>query len=277
MPVRQAAQGTEVEPDHVYIIPPNARMAIRKGILELTPRQEDRGRNLPIDYFFSSLAEDQQSRAVGVVLSGAASDGTLGLEAIKAAGGITFAQDQTAKFEGMPRSAIAAGVVDFILPADGIGRELATIAGHSYFGEHQNKSESADGPELEKMLSLLQTRTGVSFTHYKLPTLRRRLSRRMAVHHIENQREYLDVLEKYPSEIDALFDDLLITVTDFFRDPDTFDALAEKAFPAMVKDHGPDDAGTRRNLRAALWRQSKLPITLTFRESRSSPTVTGQH
>ena len=242
MPVRQAAQGTKVEPNHVYIIPPNVRMAIRKGILELSPRKEDRSRNLPIDYFFSSLAEDQRSRAIGIVLSGAASDGTLGLEAIKAAGGITFAQDRTAKFDGMPRSAIAAGVVDFVLPAHGIARELASISGHSYFGGDRKKSEIADGPEFEKILSLLQFRTGVNFSHYKMPTIRRRLSRRMALHQIESQREYVDYLGQHPSEIEALFDDLLITVTDFFRDPDTFDALAEKVFPAMVKDHGPEDA-----------------------------------
>jgi two-component system, chemotaxis family, CheB/CheR fusion protein len=176
MPVQQAAQGTKVEPDHVYIIPPNARMAIRAGTLELSPRTEDRARNLPIDYFFSSLAEDQRSRAVGVVLSGAASDGTLGLEAIKAAGGITFAQDQTAKFDGMPQSAIASGVVDFVLPADAIGRELAGLTGHSYFASREKSSELSDGPALEKILSLLQARAGVNFSHYKMPTIQRRLT-----------------------------------------------------------------------------------------------------
>jgi len=113
MPVQQAAQGTKVAPDHIYIIPPNTQMAIRHGVLELSPRNEGRGPKLPIDYFFSSLAQDLRSRAVGVVLSGVASDGTLGLEAIKAAGGITFAQDTSAKFDGMPRSAITAGAVDF--------------------------------------------------------------------------------------------------------------------------------------------------------------------
>jgi two-component system CheB/CheR fusion protein len=239
MPVEQAEHGIKVEPDRVYVIPPNAQIAIHQGILELSPRKEDRSRNLPIDYFFTSLAEDQQSRAVGVVLSGAASDGTLGLEAIKAAGGITFAQDQTAKFEGMPRSAIAAGVVDFVLPPDGIARELASISEHSYFDG--DKKDPADEPKLERVLMLLQNRTGVNFTQYKVPTIRRRLSRRMAMQHIENLQEYLDFLASHLSEIDALFDDLLIKVTEFFRDPDAYGALAENAFPAIIKDHGPDD------------------------------------
>ncbi len=241
MPVEQAGQAKKVEPDHLYIIPPNTQIAVRKGVLELTPRKEDAGRNLPIDFFFCSLAKDQKSRSMGVVLSGAASDGTLGLEAIKAAGGITFAQDQTAKFDGMPRSAIAAGVVDFVLSADGIGRELASIAGHSYFGEDK-PTEPRDGPELEKIFSFLQKRTGVNFSHYKMPTVRRRLSRRMALHHTEGIQDYLKMLSEHPPEADALFDDLLITVTEFFRDSEVFQALTEKAFPAIVKDHGPDDA-----------------------------------
>ena len=242
MPVTQAAQGTKVEPDHVYIIPPNTQMAVRRGVLELTPRSGDRGRNLPIDFFFSSLARDQRSRSVGVILSGAASDGTLGLEAIKAAGGITFAQDESAKFDGMPRSAVAAGVVDFVLSPDGIARELAGITEHSYFGVRGIDPLVEDGPAQDKILSLLQARTGVNFTHYKKPTVRRRLSRRMALNHIEHQDRYLKLLEERPAEVDALFDDLLITVTDFFRDPDTFTALVEDAFPAMLKDRGPEDA-----------------------------------
>ena len=241
MPVQQAEQGTKVEPDHVYVIPPNARMAIRGGILELTPRKEDRGRNFPIDHFFSSLAKDQQSRSVGVVLSGAATDGTLGLEAIKASGGITFAQDNTAKFDGMPRSAIAAGVVDFVLSPDDIGAQIADLIRHSYFGMRESDFEVREGPDLDKILVSLHSRTGVNFIHYKMPTVRRRLARRMALKHIEDLKEYLKLLGSEPSEANALFSDLLITVTDFFRDPETYDALNEKVFPAMLKGRGPDD------------------------------------
>ncbi|HTV16965.1 MAG TPA: chemotaxis protein CheB [Acidobacteriaceae bacterium] len=241
MPVTQAMQGTKVEPDRVYIIPPNTQMAIRHGVLELTPRNEDRARNLPIDFFLSSLARERSSRSIGIILSGAASDGTLGLEAIKGAGGITFAQDDTARFDGMPRSAIATGVVDFVLPPEGIARELASIAEHSYFGLRIAGPMVEDGPTLEKILSLLQSRTGVNFTHYKKPTVRRRLARRMALNHLEKQAAYLKLLEERPAEVDALFDDLLITVTDFFRDADTFAALTEKAFPAMLKDRSGED------------------------------------
>src|ERR1700760_4588060 len=137
MSVQQAEQGTKVEPDHVYIIPPNTQMTIRQGVLELSPRTEESRPNLPIDHFFSSLAQDQRSRSVGVVLSGVASDGTLGLEAIKAAGGVTFAQDESAKFDGMPRSAISAGAVDFVLSAEDIGSKIVDLANHPHFGARQ--------------------------------------------------------------------------------------------------------------------------------------------
>ncbi|AXC14621.1 Chemotaxis protein methyltransferase CheR [Acidisarcina polymorpha] len=241
MPVSQAAQGTRVEPNHVYIIPPNSRMAVRKGTLELTPRAEDRTQNMPIDFFLSSLAADQRSRAIGVILSGAASDGTLGLEAIKAVGGITFAQDESARFSSMPRSAVTAAVVDFVLPPDAIARELAGITDHSYFGLGKKVPSLDDGPALEEILAMLQTRSGVNFTHYKKPTIGRRLSRRMALNHIESPQAYVGLLGKNPAELDALFDDLLITVTEFFRDPETFSILAEKAFPAMLEKRKPDE------------------------------------
>lgn len=241
MPVRQAEQGTAVEPDHVYVIPPNTTMEIRGGVLQLSPRRGDRGRNLPIDSFFLSLAEDYRSRSVGVVLSGAATDGTLGLEAIKAAGGITFAQDATAKFDGMPRSAVAAGVVDCVLPPAGIAEEIAGLTGHPYFELRPSPPPPLDGPEFEKILVLLQSRTGVNFANYKMPTIRRRLSRRMALLHIETPGEYLEFLGKNPGEIDLLFDDLLITVTEFFRDPETFEILGEKVFAPMIKDRSSEE------------------------------------
>ena len=195
MPVRQADQGTVVEPDHIYIIPPNTEMAIRQGVLELSPRNKDRGSHLPIDYFFLSLAEDQRSRSVGVVLSGVASDGTLGLEAIKGAGGITFAQDESAKFDGMPRSAISAGVVDFVLSAEEmIGAKILELATHSYFGAEEKESGIVNGPELERIFQLLHSKTGVDFSHYKMPTIRRRMSRRMAVKRTETLKDYLALL-----------------------------------------------------------------------------------
>lgn len=240
MPVEQAAQGTTVQPNRVYVIPPNTEMVIRQGVLILTPRAEDRGRHLPIDFFFCSLAEDQRSRSIGVILSGAASDGTIGLEAIKSEGGITFAQDSSASFNGMPRNAISAGVVDFVLPPEDIGRELGVVSNHSYLAIQNSIAQIEDGPVLQKILSLLHERTGVNFTHYKTPTIVRRLSRRMALNHIEKVESYLGLLEQRPTEIDGLLDDLLITVTEFFRDAATFDALEKSAFPAILKNRDPE-------------------------------------
>ncbi len=130
MPVDQAVQGAAVLPNHVYIIPPNAAMKIEHGVLRLSPRSYQRGSHLPVDFFLCSLADDQKSRAIGVILSGTASDGTVGLKEIKMQGGITFAQDDSAKFNGMPRSAIAANIVDFVLPPEGIARELTRVAHH---------------------------------------------------------------------------------------------------------------------------------------------------
>src|SRR2546429_4694309 len=145
MPVRQVTDATPVEPNHVYVIPPNVDMSIAQGILRLTPRTETRGRHMPIDCFLRSLAEDQRSNAIGIILSGTASDGTLGLGAIKGEGGITFAQDEkSAKYDGMPRSAIAAGCVDFVLPPDRIAEELARICEHPYVAH----SPSSKIPEL---------------------------------------------------------------------------------------------------------------------------------
>ncbi len=215
-------------------------MQIRQGILELTPR-EDRTRNLPIDFFLSSLAEDQRSRSIGVILSGAASDGTLGLEAIRAASGITFAQDSSAKFDGMPRSAIAAGVVDYVLPPDAIAREIAGVKTHPHFGTLGTNPPVEDSGTLDMILSLLHLRKGVNFAHYKRPTVIRRISRRMAVNHIETSEGYLGLIEERPAELDLLFDDLLITVTEFFRDPGSFEVLAEKAFPVMLTGRGRDE------------------------------------
>ena len=242
MPVTQASQGTMVLPNQIYVIPPNSLMEIRNGILELTPRPEQRSLALPIDLFLSSLAVDQRSRSIGVILSGAASDGTIGLEAIRGASGITFAQDSSAAFEGMPRSAIAAGVVDYVLPPDAIARELATIKEHRHFGKSQAVPPAEDGVALDKVLALLHLRKGVNFAFYKRPTVGRRVSRRMALHHVDSTESYLDFVQREPGELDALFDDLLITVTEFFRDAASFEVLAAKAFSAIMKDHRPEEA-----------------------------------
>jgi two-component system CheB/CheR fusion protein len=246
MPVRQVTDATPVELNHVYVIPPNLDMTIAQGILRLTPRTETRGHHMPIDRFLRSLAEDQGSNAIGIILSGTASDGTLGLAAIKAKGGITFAQDEkSAKFDGMPQSAIAAGCVDFVLPPDAIARELARIRAHPYLAR-SSSSRMADlvpdgDPQLKSILRLLQTANGVDFSDYKPATVKRRILRRMALHKVGELKEYVQFLRHHPAEGEALYEDMLIKVTSFFRDPDAFEALKTEVFPSILKHRSPQE------------------------------------
>lgn len=241
LPVLEVTDGTVARPNRVYVIPPNAKMTIARGVLSLTPRPEGGERYMPIDSFFCSLAEDQKSNGIGVILSGAASDGTLGLKAIKSEGGITFAQDESARFDGMPRSAVAAGVVDFVLPPDGIARELAAIARHPYrTGGAAAGFQETRG--FQKILQLLKTTVGVDFSQYKPNTLLRRMERRIVLQKAGDADQYLQVLQQNPAEVRALSEDLLINVTEFFRDPPVFEALKENVFPAMVQERQPGEA-----------------------------------
>src|SRR6266702_4545260 len=244
MPVRQLTDAMPVDPHRVYVIPPNVDMVISQGILRLTPRTETRGHHMPIDRFLRSLAEDQRSNAIGIILSGTASDGTLGLAAIKAEGGITFAQDEkSAKFDGMPQNAIAAGCVDFVLPPDAIGRELARIRAHPYLAPSSSSRTAElvpDGdPRLKDILHLLRTANEVDFSDYKPATVKRRILRRMALHKIGKLKEYVLFLRQHPSEVEALYEDILIKVTSFFRDPDAFEALKTEVFPSILKHRSP--------------------------------------
>jgi two-component system CheB/CheR fusion protein len=238
LPVVEVAHGTVVRPNRVYVIPPNANMTIACGTLSLTPRPETGGRYMPIDSFLRSLAEDQKGKAIGVILSGAATDGTLGLKAIKAEGGITFAQNESAKFDGMPRNAVAAGVVDFVLPPDEIARELAAIARHPYRtgGAVPGFQETH---AFQKILGLLKTAVGVDFSQYKPNTLLRRMERRIVLQKAGDPDHYFRILQQNPAEVRALSEDLLISVTEFFRDPLVFDALKESVFPAIVRGRQP--------------------------------------
>ncbi|HYQ91661.1 MAG TPA: chemotaxis protein CheB, partial [Candidatus Competibacteraceae bacterium] len=244
MPVGEAQDGQIVEPNHVYVIPPNTSLGILHGKLQLLPRQKTGYRHLPIDQFFSALAEDRDSQAIGVILSGTASDGTLGLKAIKAAGGITFAQDeQSAEYDGMPHSAMVAGCVDFVLPPTQIAAELAQIARHPYASRKLARAVGIT-PEgensLNKIFLLLRSRTGNDFTYYKHSTIERRLRRRMLLHKLTRLPDYIKLLQQQPTEVDELFQDLLINVTSFFRDPDAFAALKREIFPHLIKQHGPE-------------------------------------
>ncbi len=244
MPVSELKGDTRAEADHVYVMPPKCNLDISGGVLH-TPPRSDSGRNMPIDSFLRTLAGDRGRQAFGVVLSGTGSDGTLGLQAIKAEGGITFAQEKrSAKFDGMPGSAIAAGGVDFVLPPAGIARQLATLAPHSHIGldpeQEEEPSNEAD-TELGKVFQLLRSASGVDFTHYKPSTINRRIRRRMALRGFESLKDYIKDLKQDRGEAKALCEDFFITVTAFFREPAVFRELRKKVFPALVANRVRED------------------------------------
>ena len=238
MPVNEVKDEPKVQPNRVYVIPPDRSMIISGGVLKLLPRREVRGQHHPIDLFLESLAEDQQNKSIAVILSGTGSDGTAGLDEIKAAGGITFAQDQTAAYEGMPRSATMAGSVDFVLPPAGIAMELANIARHAYVSPEGPLAQPppAETAHFAQILNLLHQTMGVDFHHYKTTTLIRRIVRRMALHKLDALAEYAEFLRSRPAEIEALFQDILISVTSFFRDPESFELLKTKIFPRVTAE-----------------------------------------
>lgn len=250
IPVSEVTDGQEVQRDHIYVIPANANMIVQDGVLRLVPRESPRGRHMPIDYFLRSLAEDREGQAIAVILSGTASDGTLGCGAVKTAGGITFAQDEkSAKYSGMPRSAIDSGSVDFVLPPKNIAQELVRIGRHPYIARATLDSESpsvtAADEKVDSLLAMLRQATGVDFSEYKQTTLERRIKRRMVLHRLENLEDYLSYIKRNPNELDELYRDVLINVTGFFRDPKTFEALRNVVFPTLLQDR-PPEAGPLR-------------------------------
>jgi two-component system CheB/CheR fusion protein len=239
MPVHAVEDGMAVEADKVYVMPPNTSMTLRDGLLRLAERSGEADRHLPVDVFFTALAKDQGPRAVGVILSGTASDGTQGMKAIKAEGGITFA-DSEAEFEGMPRSAIDAGYVDFALPVERIAEELVKLTRHLAESEGdlallQAEAPRAEEDDLARVFRLLRARTGNDFSLYKRTTIRRRIRRRMVVNKLEGLADYVRLLQQEPTEVDRLFRDMLISVTAFFRDPEVYSAMARGLFPQMVE------------------------------------------
>jgi len=243
MPVSEVQGETRAKANHVYVIPPRCNLGISGGVLH-TPPRPDSGRNMPIDSFLRALAADRGSHAFGVVLSGTASDGTLGLQAIKAAGGITFAQEMlTAKFDSMPRSAIAAGVVDYVLPPAGIAHQLAAMATRDpqLAIEPQGAIELPGDTELAKILRLVRSATGVDFTHYKHSTLSRRIKRRMALRGFEKLDDYRLHLEHNREEASVLCESFFVTVTEFFREQVVFEDLKKRVFPALLENRGPED------------------------------------
>jgi two-component system CheB/CheR fusion protein len=244
LPVHEAKDGVAVEPNRIYIIPRDTTMTIAGGILKLKPRGDARGPHLPVDAFFRSLAEDRQSGAIGVVLSGTGSDGTLGVEDIKAAGGITLAQDEeSAKFTGMPQSAVRSGCIDVVSTPEGIAEEIARIGRHPYVAASPSVEHALPGDDeagFRKILMLLRNSFSVDFTGYRDTTIRRRIMRRMVLNIKEDLAEYARVLEKDGSEREALYQDILINVTGFFREPEAFEALKQTVFPEILKNKPPD-------------------------------------
>ena len=239
IPVSEITDDIKVQPDHIYIIPSNKMMVANDGVLLLIPRpaKNINERNLPIDLFFTSLAEVHQSHAIGVVLSGTASDGTKGLKAIKDHGGITFAQDEaSAAYDGMPNSAVQAGVVDFILPPEKIPQKLLEITNITSGKDADENIPQQDEVVFKQILSLLRVRKGTDFTYYKQTTIRRRILRRMALNKNEELVTYLKYLRENKTEQDILYQDFLISVTSFFRDHKSFDNLCESVFPNIVKN-----------------------------------------
>jgi two-component system CheB/CheR fusion protein len=244
MPVAEARDKTPLLPNHIYVIPPNVTLAMEDGVLAARPIQDDNRHGTVIDAFFRSLAQHRKSQAIGVVLSGTGTDGTLGLAAIKAEGGIAFAQDQkSAKYPDMPRSASAQfGSADFVLPPALIAKELARIAGHPYLRQAHLAEEpeaQAHESQFDAVFRWVRRSTGVDFSQYKPSTLRRRILRRMVLNKMETVGSYLKRLESDASEVDALYRDLLINVTSFFRDQETFEYLKSAVIPDILsRRHG---------------------------------------
>ncbi|MFB3853684.1 MAG: CheR family methyltransferase [Vicinamibacterales bacterium] len=242
VPVVEATEGLAVENDRVYVIPPNRYLELRDGTLGLSPRPGERGPSTPIDFFFTSLARVQGDRAIAVVLSGTGSDGVVGLRAVKAAGGIVFAQKpETAKYDGMPRAAADTGLVDLLLPPAEIGRKLVQLCGYVDAGTTVlGRADLMSPGQLEEILELLRSASGVDFSHYKTPTVRRRILRRMALARVTEPAGYVDLLRARPEEVRSLYQDILIHVTRFFREPESFKALGESVLPALVAESRPE-------------------------------------
>ncbi|MEO6757845.1 MAG: chemotaxis protein CheB, partial [Saprospiraceae bacterium] len=247
MPVQEAGDMMRVEPNHVYVIPPNKSMESIDGVLTLDPRRARPNIPMPVDQFFISLSDRQKSGSIGVILSGTGSDGTVGLKSIKAAGGITIVQDESAKYQGMPQSAVKQGVADLVLPIVQIAKELDRLSSQV---AHMQQIIQEEGPDVDileesdvfkSIFQLLKNSSKVDFQHYKMNTIKRRIFRRMLLHKVEELPDYLVFLQEHPAEAGLLYNDLLINVTSFFRDPETLDYLKKTLLPEMLRHKAPED------------------------------------
>ena len=238
VPVLGAQDGLEVKPNHIYLIPPRKNLKIFQGRLLLVDPDLARGFNLPIDVFFRSLAEEKQQHAIGVVLSGTGSDGTMGVRAIKDAGGMVMVQSEaTAQFDGMPRSAIGTGLADFILPPEEMPRQLLQYLQHPFVAKEKaiHRDQSSTDTLMHKVFALLREKSGVDFSLYKPSTIDRRIERRISINQLSNLDEYYQYLQASPREAGLLFNELLICVTRFFRDRESFDFVESTVIPELLK------------------------------------------
>ncbi len=243
MEVFEVEDGMAVRPNCAYIIPPGRDMAFLGGALQLLEPSAPRGRRMPIDFFFRSLARDQLDRAIGIVLSGTGSDGTMGIRAIKGNGGMVMVQNPAlTEYDGMPRSALATGMVDYELAPAEMPAQLIAYAAHAFDKPRRPVTEKPPKAEnaLKKIFMLLRAHTGHDFSQYKPNTVHRRIERRMAIHQIETIDEYVRYLQQTPAEVEALFRDMLIGVTNFFRDPEAFRAVQEKIIPGLFTGKSPN-------------------------------------
>ncbi|MDZ4180098.1 MAG: chemotaxis protein CheB, partial [Coriobacteriia bacterium] len=242
MPVSEATQGMRVEVDHVYVMPPNVSIRVSGGAIVLEKRPKPPTQVLPVDILLRSLAEECENKAVGVVLSGTGSDGALGLAAVKAAGGLTIAQDRsTAEYDGMPQAAIDAGAADAVLDPEQIAEELVRLGRHPGLSESRSPGETAevvDEESLAKILSLVREATGLDLRSYRKTTLVRRIARRMLLEDRATMKDYLGALQESASRVEALYRDILVNMTEFFRDPDAIEALKREVFPEVLKRKG---------------------------------------
>ncbi|HEX9078530.1 MAG TPA: chemotaxis protein CheB, partial [Desulfuromonadaceae bacterium] len=241
MEVHQVKDRMRVRPDCVYVIPPNKDMSILHGVLHLFKPMAPRGLRLPIDFFFRSLADDRRERSIGVILSGMGSDGTIGLTAIKEKAGLVLVQEPaSAKFNGMPRSTIDAGLADIVAPAWELpGKIIAYLQHVPFVAKPSVALEDREQSALEKITILLRAHTGHDFSPYKKSTINRRIERRMGIHQIDKIASYVRFLQQNPQELELLFKELLIGVTGFFRDPAAWEELRSEILPALLDSRSP--------------------------------------
>ncbi|AWI81120.1 chemotaxis protein CheB [Parazoarcus communis] len=268
MTVVEAVDGVVVRPDHVYVIRPNYDLSILHGKLHLLEQMTPRGLRLPIDFFLRTLAEDLKERAIGVILSGMGSDGVFGLRSIKDRGGLTLVQEpSTAQSDSMPRSAIQAGVADVIAPAKAIPARIMEFLRHPLRGANKDsKPPLSLLNTLDKIVVLLRDRCRTDFSLYKPNTLQRRIERRMVVHQIVNPEDYVRLLRANPHELDLLFKELLIGVTNFFRDPEAWDCLRNEGIPSLLAER-PSGGSLRAWVTACSTGEEAYSLAMTFIEA----------